>query len=57
MRRKMKAVINLNEAVCPSCHKRLCRILKGGHADGIEIWCKTCREPVLLEIGTKAAGR
>jgi hypothetical protein len=46
----MKAILNHNEAVCPSCMKRLCRILKDGKAVGIEVWCKTCRAPVLLEI-------
>lgn len=46
----MKAILNYSEAVCPSCRKRLCRILSGGHADGIEVWCKTCRAAVLLEI-------
>jgi hypothetical protein len=52
----MKAILNLNEAVCPGCRKRLCRVLKGGHAVGIEVWCKTCRAPVVLEIAEKAAG-
>jgi hypothetical protein len=31
----------------------------GGHADtgGIELWCKTCRQPVLLEQEPPAALR
>ncbi len=49
----MTALIRHNEAVCPSCLKLLCRIRKGGHARGVELWCKTCRAPVLLDCGER----
>ncbi len=49
----MKALIRFNEAVCPRCLKKLCRIRKGGRASGVELWCKTCRAPVLLECGDR----
>jgi uncharacterized protein YbaR (Trm112 family) len=44
------AVIHLDEAVCPACWKRLCRVTANSAAHGIELWCKACRLPVMLEI-------
>ena len=49
----MTALIRFNEVICPSCLKMLCRIHKGGLAHGVELWCKTCRAPVMLEYDEK----
>jgi hypothetical protein len=49
----MTALIRFNEAICPSCLKVLCRVAKDARAHGIELWCKTCRAPVLLDLEEK----
>jgi hypothetical protein len=45
-----RAVIHRDEAVCPACWKRLCKVRPGSTASGIELWCKVCRIPVQLDI-------
>ena len=38
------AVIQDGWALCPRCWGKLCRVLPGGRAQGVVLWCRRCRD-------------
>lgn len=49
-RRLRKAAVIEGWALCPGCRKKLARVYYGASCHGIELFCKSCRESVILEL-------
>ena len=49
-RRLRKAAVIEGWALCPVCRKKLARVYYGASCRGIELFCKSCRESVILEL-------
>lgn len=50
-RKLRKALVTDGWALCPVCRKKLARVYYGASCRGIELFCKSCREAAVLELG------
>ena len=50
-RKLRKAIVTDGWALCPGCRKKLARVYYGASCRGIELFCKSCREAAVLELG------
>ena len=50
-RRLRKAMVIDGWALCPGCRKKLARVYYGASCRGVELFCKSCRESAVLELG------
>jgi uncharacterized protein YbaR (Trm112 family) len=50
MKRPLKAKVLEGRICCPVCKTMLGKVYYGGHAIGVELWCKTCHKPIIIEI-------
>ena len=49
-RRLRKAQIADGWVICPGCRKKLARVYYGASCQGVELFCKACREQYILEL-------
>lgn len=45
-----KAMVVDGWAICPRCRKKLARVYYGASCHGIELFCKRCEMPLVLEL-------
>lgn len=45
-----KAAIADGWAICPRCRKKLARVYYGASCHGVELFCKRCEMPLVLEL-------
>ena len=45
-----KAMVTEGWAICPRCRKKLARVYYGASCHGVELFCKRCELPVILEL-------
>ena len=45
-----KAMVTDGWAICPRCRKKLARVYYGASCHGVELFCKRCDMPLVLEL-------
>lgn len=47
---RLKAKIENGNIRCPRCKSLLGKAYYGAQAGGIELWCRACHKPILVEL-------
>lgn len=48
--RPKRAIVESGWVLCPVCRKKLARVYYGARCEGVELFCKSCREAAVLEL-------